>query len=135
MTPIPERIKRILEIDPYYHTCARSGSDCKGRITWEHAIIYAGKQVQEKWAIIPLCEYHHLGKGLDKQINIFIALSRATPEELKKYPRVDWEQEKKKAIYLIFKHHEDNTKVFWIDKQRRISISRSGRSEIILGEI
>lgn len=131
MTPIPLKLRKQLEVDPYYSMCSRAGSECNGRITWEHAIIYAGRQVQERWAIIPLCEFHHLGKGLNKQINIFIALSRATPEELKKYPKEDWDQMKKRAIYLIFKNEESDTKIFWIDSERRISISRSGESKII----
>jgi hypothetical protein len=76
--------------DPYYGTCARSGSDCRGRITWEHAFTYAGKQINEKWSIIPLCVYHHLGLGLDKRVNEQIAVARATKGDLKKYPRKDW---------------------------------------------
>jgi len=69
--------------DPYYRKCARmNDGGCDGRITWEHAIIYAGKQFNEKWAIIPLCVYHHLEDGLDKEINQMIALNRATDEEL-----------------------------------------------------
>ena len=78
--------------DSYYKVCARKNSDCEGRITWEHAFIYAGRQVNEKWAIIPLCVYHHLGDGLDKDKNQKIALLRATDEDLIKYPRKDWKQ-------------------------------------------
>jgi hypothetical protein len=59
---------------------------------WEHAFIYAGKQINEKWAIIPLCVYHHLGEGLVKNENQRIALERATPEDLAKYPNFDWEK-------------------------------------------
>jgi hypothetical protein len=51
---------------------------------------YAGRQVQEKWAIVPLCWHHHLGPGLDKKANRLIALARATEEDLAKYPRADW---------------------------------------------
>jgi hypothetical protein len=129
MHPIPEKLKRILGNDPYYRMCARMGDGkCAGRITWEHVIIYAGRQVQEFWAIIPLCEYHHgVGTyqntgGLDKQINIFIALSRATEEDLKKYPKEDWEQMKKRAIYLIRKRYGTNTKILWLDVQRQCCV-------------
>lgn len=80
--------------DLYYKHCARANFDCSGRITWEHAFIYAGKQINEKWAIIPLCVYHHLGEGLDKHENQRIALRRATEEDLAKYPKKDWEYEK-----------------------------------------
>jgi hypothetical protein len=96
LRPIPAKLKRQLEADPYYKTCARwREGGCEGRITWEHAFIYAGHQINEKWAIIPLCEHHHLGPGLNKQINQKIALARATAEDFKKYPKFDWRQMKK----------------------------------------
>jgi hypothetical protein len=56
MHPIPPKLRKQLSIDPYCRTCARANIDCAGRITWEHAILYAGRQVQECWAIIPLCD-------------------------------------------------------------------------------
>tara|TARA_R110000868_G_scaffold160448_8_gene390088 strand:+ start:339 stop:674 length:336 start_codon:yes stop_codon:yes gene_type:complete len=85
--------------DPYYKVCARaSEGTCRGKITWEHALIYAGRQIQEKWAIIPLCEWHHAvnkfqdSGDLNKRLNELIALLRATPEDLKKYPRENWSE-------------------------------------------
>lgn len=95
MRPIPKKLRDEMAADPYYQICARRGIDCSGRITWEHAWIYAGKQINEKWAIIPLCWYHHLGPGLDKEINRIISIARATAEDLAKYPRTNWEQIKK----------------------------------------
>lgn len=92
MRPIPLSIRGKINADPYYKKCARQGGDCEGRITMEHAFIYAGKQINELWAIIPLCVFHHLGRGLDKEENQRIALARATPEDLDKYSRKDWEQ-------------------------------------------
>lgn len=90
MNRIPPKIKKAILSDDYYKKCARSNADCQGRITWEHAFTYAGKQIQEVWAIIPLCWYHHLGVGLVKAINQAIAISRATLEDLQKYPRLLW---------------------------------------------
>ncbi len=90
MRPIPQKLKDEILSDLYYKKCCRKNHDCKGRITWEHAFIYAGRQINEKWAIIPLCVYHHLGEGLDKRLNEIIAVSRATPEDLAKYPRKNW---------------------------------------------
>ena len=86
MNSIPIKLKKQLSEDEYYKTCVRKNEECKGRITWEHAILYAGKQVQERFAIIPLCYYHHLGDGLKKAENIKIAMQRATEEDKKKYP-------------------------------------------------
>ena len=68
--------------DDYYKICCRRNEDCQGRITWEHAILFKGKQLQKKWCIIPLCLYHHLGRGLKKEVNVWIAINRATDEEL-----------------------------------------------------
>lgn len=56
------------------------------------------RQINEWWAIIPLCRYHHRGNGLDKRFNEWVALSRANIEDLvKRMPRADWRQ---KLIYL-----------------------------------
>lgn len=94
MRPIPPKLRQEMADDIYYKTCARADEDCEGRITWEHAFIYAGKQINEKWAIIPLCVYHHLGDGLDKRKNEAIALARATLGDVMKYPRKNWAQMK-----------------------------------------
>lgn len=93
MRPIPKKLRDELQNDEYYKRCARDiDGDCKGRITWEHAFIYAGKQINAKWAIIPLCWYHHIGKGLNKDKNQWIALKRACPGDFKTHPKKDWEQ-------------------------------------------
>ena len=91
---IPKKTKYELAAKP--QICARLGKDCSGRISWEHALLYANKKVQDKFAIIFLCEYHHnLGNwanngGLNKRENIRIALKQATPEDLLKYPKNTW---------------------------------------------
>lgn len=78
--------------DPYYHICAKAGyfgHTCHGKITWEHSLIYAGKKVQSRFAIIPLCEFGHSvntyqdGGDMVKEVNVWIALNRATDEELR----------------------------------------------------
>lgn len=94
MNNIPRKLREELSKDPYYTQCARRGFDCRGRITWEHCWLYGGKQIQERWAIIPLCVHHHLGRGLDKKINRLISIKRAAKEDLDKYPKRDW------SVYL-----------------------------------
>lgn len=97
MTPIPPALREEMANDPYYKICARANEgECDGRITWEHAWIYGAKQIQEKWAIIPLCVFHHLGEGLDKKLNQYIALCRADIEDLciRLYKK-NWRQELK----------------------------------------
>jgi hypothetical protein len=96
MHPIPPKLRRDLAADPWYSSCARASGECRGRITWEHALMYAGKQVQERFAIIPLCEWHHLGDGLVKRINVEIAMARATPDDKKKYPLLPWNKREKR---------------------------------------
>lgn len=64
--------------------------NCAGRITKEHAIIFAGKQVQEDWAILNICEYHHsVNKyqdtgDLNKEKHIYLALCKAQNDDLKR---------------------------------------------------
>ncbi len=88
MKAIPAKLKKEMAADPYYKTCARQNEDCDGRITWEHAVIFGGNQIQAKWAIIPICEFHHAvnkhqdGGDLNKEINMHIALNRASDSEL-----------------------------------------------------
>jgi hypothetical protein len=114
MRPIPDRLKQEMASDEYYSKCARcKDGHCSGRITWEHAIIHAGRQLNEKWAIIPLCEYHHGvnqfqdGGDLKKEKNIWIALNRATDQQLIKYSKaIDyiWLRDKLNKTYGEYKN-------------------------------
>lgn len=79
--------------------CERAAEgNCHGRLTKEHVFMYAGRQIQELWAIIDLCEYHHavgnyMDRGaLNKRVNEAIASKRADSEQRKKYPRLPWER-------------------------------------------
>ncbi len=100
MRKIPNKMREEMANDSYYNTCSRlEDGGCGGRITWEHAVIFAGRQLNEKWAIIPMCERHH-GVGtyqdggiLDKQRNLHIALNRATDQELEAISKsIDYKQ-------------------------------------------
>ena len=71
---------------------------CSGRIQWHHPWIYAGKQINEPWAIVGACEGHHDEVTKDRAIKQAFetdSLMRATDEDLAKYPRKDWEQIKR----------------------------------------
>jgi hypothetical protein len=101
MRTMPRWLRAKLDQDPFYHVCALRDAKCGGRVTWEHAIIFAGKQVNEPWAIVPLCEYHHeIGRWqdagtMDKQKNIWVALNRATDDELRAISKAkDWISER-----------------------------------------
>lgn len=92
MRPISPKVKQALLQEP--DICVRKNEgNCGGRITWEHTLIHAGRQIDEVWAIIKLCEYHHSvntyqDRGdLNKELNVYHALIRATDDELRKYSK------------------------------------------------
>jgi len=89
MRPISKKNREAIDHDPYYKKCARAmDGGCSGRITIEHTIIYGGRQLDELWSLIPLCEYHHSvntfqdSGDLNKEKNIWIALNRANFRQL-----------------------------------------------------
>ena len=102
MRRIPDEIKDQLLQDPRYGTCLRrlalKDHTCEGRITWEHALLYAGRQVSESWAIVFLCAKAHSVDQfqdtgiLNKTINEWIAINRMPLEAEASYPRFDWQQ-------------------------------------------
>ena len=101
MRPIPKKLLQEIKEDPFYQKCIRHKElTCGGRITFEHALIYAGKQVNEKFAILPVCEKHHAvnqfqDRGyLDKRLHEWVALNRMTEEDEIKYPKVNWKQKR-----------------------------------------
>lgn len=94
MNNIPASLRKELAADPEYKRCALSGyHECGGRITWEHTLIHAGKQLQKRFAIIPLCARGHEvdgyqdGHTMNKEMNVWVALNRATDEELESISR------------------------------------------------
>ena len=102
MRPIPKKLLKEILKDPFYQTCIRhKEKKCGGRITFEHAIIYAGKQVNEKWCILPVCERHHgvnsyQDRGdMDKKYHEWVAVNRMTIDDEKTYCRVDWKIKRK----------------------------------------
>lgn len=89
MNNIPSKLRSEIKDDPYYRFCARADvHECAGRITWEHALTFRGSQIQKRFAILPLCAKAHSvdefqdGGDLNKEINIWMCLNRATDEEL-----------------------------------------------------
>lgn len=95
MRRMPIKMRNEMSCDPFYSKCIHDHlgyGGCSGRIEWEHALIYAGKQVNEIWAIVPCCVYHHRGNGLIKHLNVIFALLRASEEDFNKYYKRDWIQ-------------------------------------------
>lgn len=111
--PIPKKtLKQILN-DPWYKTCCYP--NCMRPAELEHALYYAGKKIQDKFAIIPVCANHHRldnnGKPVDKRYHEYIAIKRMTGADRAKYSRVDWEQ-KLKHLKSIYGTHRRNTTKF-----------------------
>lgn len=92
MNNVPQKLRRKWQEEDWrgvQRECMRADEgNCEGRVTKEHAIIYAGKQLQAEWAILDICEFHHgvnnfQDRGdLDKEKHVWIALNRATDDEL-----------------------------------------------------
>jgi len=87
MNNVPEKLKEKWRTEDWQgvvRTCMRvdDSENCAGRITKEHALYFAGRQLQDEEAILDICAYHHGVDefqdrgGLDKERNVWIALNR-----------------------------------------------------------
>lgn len=111
MRPISLRVRAIL--DERNPVCARrKDGGCAGRLTREHSLIYASRQIDEAWAIVFLCARHHAVDeyqdcgDLQKEKNVWIALNQANDLELKKYSKViDYVKLKEKLNAKYGKHN------------------------------
>lgn len=68
------------------------------KLEWHHVWIYAGRQIDEPWAILAACKGHHDMVNKDraiKQAFEHASLLLATEEDLARYPRKNWDQIKK----------------------------------------
>lgn len=96
MTPIPPRLRAEMAEDSYYKKCCLAGVDeCSGRIEWHHSLQFKGRQLQEKFAILPLCHLHHARMSKYNENCVHIALQRATEAELRAISKaIDYLKEK-----------------------------------------
>lgn len=85
--PIPKEMREELAEDLFMKSCCVADSWCSGRIEWHHALIYASKRVNEKWAILPLCQQHHKSEASNRVAINKVMVQRATYEELAKYSK------------------------------------------------
>jgi len=92
-----------MSIDPFYCKCILTGkTNREVKIDWHHVFEYGGKQIQEKWAIVPVCERLHSPQGevnsihrnnTTKEYIKYLTLKRVSLEWLSEaYPKTDWEQ-------------------------------------------
>jgi hypothetical protein len=81
MRPIPKKLRDTLNKDPFMAVCCLADSECDGRIEFDHTIIHQGRQLNERWAIVPVCEHHHDGQQY-KERRQLVALNRASWTDL-----------------------------------------------------
>ncbi len=93
-SPIPLEIREVLSTDKFMENCIVA-HECEGRVHFDHAFTYAGKRINELWAILPLCRKHNMGvtahvqtlRRMNLQARILHFNARA--EFDRKYPRSD----------------------------------------------
>ena len=111
MRPIPPEMRTEMQQDEFYTVCCVSGKPGTNEdpLEWHHVWTYAGKQINEKWAIVPLKKSKHDEFDSNGSLRCkvrSISLKRATDEDLRKYPRMNWDQAKK----YNYGYTERNTK-------------------------
>lgn len=85
MNHIPKKLNDEINEDPFYRKCClRFLGGCGGRIERHHALTWKGRQLQEKFCILPACHTHHeMARRSDiKELFDWVLLNRATDVEL-----------------------------------------------------
>lgn len=116
MRVISPKVRKQLADDPRMRFCAIRRlavpfGACDGRIEWHHVWDYASRQIDEVWAIVGACHFHHEKVNKDSRIKSAfqrVSLALATDEDLAKYAKKNWSQIK---LYLA--------SVAPVDKQSR----------------
>ena len=89
IAPIAPKDREAMERDPFYKRCCLASPKCNGRIQWHHAATFAGKRVKERWAILPVCEWHHEHQAAFRAEQKRIILSRTPLTIIKEqYPTI-----------------------------------------------
>ena len=100
MRKIPKKLLEEMLADPFYKICCISGRSDE-KIELHHNFIFANRQINEAWCILPLSKSIHDRITDYKDHCDWIMLNRASDETLKKYS---------KAIDLIRKRDYLNKK-------------------------
>lgn len=92
MRPIPNKMREEMGRDPYYQRCCITGRP-RGvvKVEWHHNLIFAGRQVNEKWCILPVSEAIHIRareKEMKEKLD-WVMLNRGTDEELLRYSKAE----------------------------------------------
>ena len=87
------------------HQCERKKEgDCSGtNIEWHHALQVRGRQLQEEYALIALCTFHHRGNGKNDELARYIAYRYATDADLRKLKRYEALRQEKSFLTKKFR--------------------------------
>lgn len=89
MRKIPINIRKQIDQSPFYHRCVLCGKTREQeKIEVHHNLIYAGRQVNDLWTLLPLCKTHHDDIVHCKERCNWVMCNRASISELIKYGKV-----------------------------------------------
>lgn len=83
---IPIKLRNEMSVDPFYKRCCVTGSMGE-KIEFHHNLIFASRQINEKWCILPLAKSVHDDIFKNQDVCDWIMLNRATTKELVKYSK------------------------------------------------
>lgn len=87
MRPIPPKLRLKMSEDLFYKSCCLDTPSCGGKIDWHHNLIFAGRQVNEDWCILPLCNHCHTNIVRVKEKVDWIMLNRANDSDIQRYSK------------------------------------------------
>jgi len=91
MNNIPKKLRAELAVDPEYKLCMVTGEPARrgDPIQWHHAMIFAGRQVQKRFAIVAIKKSIHeeVHNPVIKEFIDWIVLNRMTESELDYYSK------------------------------------------------
>ncbi len=92
MNNIPKALRAKMAMDPFYRVCCVTGAPASSwdRIEWHHNLIFAHKQVQAEFAILPIKQSVHnvVSNPLIKERLDWVMLNRASESEIRQYSKV-----------------------------------------------
>ncbi len=101
MRPIPPGLREDMANDPFYSKCCVTGATNE-KIEWHHNLTFGGRQVNEKWCILPLAKSVHDNIVKYKEVCDWIMLNRANHEELERVSKAIDYQKLKTRLNKIY---------------------------------
>lgn len=110
MRPIPPSLRKEMEADLFYKKCCISGSTSE-KIDWHHNLIFAGRQVNEKFCILPLAKSIHDNIVKYKEKCNWIMLNRASDVELLRYSKATNYIKERERLNKIYGEYNKSRKL------------------------